>query len=113
MLIKVVAYCSQEATVPRSNKSRADPRRWPPFAGLRESVGLRGDLSGVADGISVTVAAIGGFAHRATMQVVCAVITDLKFFTFGFGRRVCPGQHVANRSIFINTAVILWAFCWN
>jgi hypothetical protein len=24
--------------------------------------------------------------------------------------RVCPGQHVANRSIFINTAVILWAF---
>ncbi|KAG1849381.1 cytochrome P450 [Suillus tomentosus] len=35
---------------------------------------------------------------------------DLKFFTFGFGRRVCPGQHVANRSIFINTAVILWAF---
>ncbi|KAG1885942.1 uncharacterized protein F5891DRAFT_1004197, partial [Suillus fuscotomentosus] len=31
-------------------------------------------------------------------------------FTFGFGRRVCPGQHVANRSIFINTAVILWAF---
>jgi hypothetical protein len=24
--------------------------------------------------------------------------------------RVCPGQHVANRSIFINTALILWAF---
>jgi len=23
---------------------------------------------------------------------------------------VCPGQHVANRSIFINTALILWAF---
>ncbi|KAG1849239.1 cytochrome P450 [Suillus subluteus] len=35
---------------------------------------------------------------------------DLRFFTFGFGRRVCPGQHVANRSIFINTALILWAF---
>ncbi|KAG2099581.1 cytochrome P450 [Suillus discolor] len=35
---------------------------------------------------------------------------DLKFFTFGFGRRVCPGQHVANRSVFINTALILWAF---
>ncbi|KAG0697790.1 cytochrome P450 [Suillus ampliporus] len=34
----------------------------------------------------------------------------LKFFTFGFGRRVCPGQHVANRSVFINTALILWAF---
>ncbi|KAG2099566.1 cytochrome P450 [Suillus discolor] len=35
---------------------------------------------------------------------------DLKFFTYGFGRRVCPGQHVANRSVFINTAFILWAF---
>ncbi|KAG1725076.1 cytochrome P450 [Suillus paluster] len=35
---------------------------------------------------------------------------DLKFFVFGFGRRVCPGQHVANRSVFINTLLILWAF---
>ncbi|KAG1869668.1 cytochrome P450 [Suillus tomentosus] len=35
---------------------------------------------------------------------------DLRFFTFGFGRRVCPGQHLANRSIFINTALIMWAF---
>ncbi|KIK36926.1 hypothetical protein CY34DRAFT_46482, partial [Suillus luteus UH-Slu-Lm8-n1] len=35
---------------------------------------------------------------------------DFRFFTFGFGRRVCPGQHVANRSIFINTAHIIWAF---
>ncbi|KAG2131618.1 cytochrome P450 [Suillus bovinus] len=38
------------------------------------------------------------------------VRSDLRFFTFGFGRRVCPGQHVATRSIFINTALILWAF---
>ncbi|THU92354.1 cytochrome P450 [Dendrothele bispora CBS 962.96] len=29
---------------------------------------------------------------------------------FGFGRRVCPGQHVANRSLFIATALLLWAF---
>ncbi|TFK68367.1 cytochrome P450 [Pluteus cervinus] len=35
---------------------------------------------------------------------------DLKQFTFGFGRRVCPGLHVANRSLFITTALILWAF---
>ncbi|KAG1720853.1 cytochrome P450, partial [Suillus paluster] len=36
---------------------------------------------------------------------------DLKlFFLFGFGRRVCPGRHVANRSIFINSLLILWAF---
>ncbi|KAG1890767.1 cytochrome P450 [Suillus subluteus] len=35
---------------------------------------------------------------------------DLTFFVFGFGRRVCPGQHVASRSIFINSLLILWAF---
>ncbi|KAG1896365.1 cytochrome P450 [Suillus fuscotomentosus] len=34
------------------------------------------------------------------------VRSDLRFFTFGFGRRVCPGQHVANRSVFVNTALI-------
>ncbi|KAG1736247.1 cytochrome P450 [Suillus lakei] len=35
---------------------------------------------------------------------------DLKFFVYGFGRRVCPGQHVANRSVFITALLILWAF---
>jgi cytochrome P450 len=35
---------------------------------------------------------------------------DLKFFPYGFGRRVCPGQHVANRSVFITSALILWAY---
>ncbi|KAH0826061.1 cytochrome P450 [Lanmaoa asiatica] len=39
---------------------------------------------------------------------------DLKFPYFGFGRRVCPGQHVATRqvllSLFINTAFTLWSF---
>lgn len=35
---------------------------------------------------------------------------DLKHFDFGFGRRVCPGQYVAERSLFINTALIFWAF---
>ncbi|KAJ8580950.1 cytochrome P450 [Rhizopogon salebrosus TDB-379] len=35
---------------------------------------------------------------------------DLKFFVYGFGRRVCPGQHVANRSVFITSVLILWAF---
>ncbi|KIK33080.1 hypothetical protein CY34DRAFT_18610 [Suillus luteus UH-Slu-Lm8-n1] len=37
---------------------------------------------------------------------------DLAFFVFGFGRRVCPGQHVAHRlqSVFINSVLILWAF---
>ncbi|KAG2067047.1 cytochrome P450 [Suillus decipiens] len=35
---------------------------------------------------------------------------DLTFLVYGFGRRVCPGLHVANRSVFINSLLILWAF---
>ncbi|KAG1792202.1 cytochrome P450 [Suillus plorans] len=38
---------------------------------------------------------------------------DLAFFVYGFGRRVCPGQHVANRSVFINSLLVLWAFQLN
>ncbi|KAI0933583.1 hypothetical protein AcV5_005691 [Taiwanofungus camphoratus] len=26
---------------------------------------------------------------------------DIRFFNFGFGRRICPGQHVADNSLFI------------
>jgi cytochrome P450 len=29
--------------------------------------------------------------------------------SFGFGRRVCVGKHLANESLFIRTAMILWA----
>ncbi|KAJ7076089.1 cytochrome P450 [Mycena belliarum] len=39
-----------------------------------------------------------------------AIREDLKVFQFGFGRRVCPGSHVANKSVFINTALLFWAF---
>ncbi|KAG2066094.1 cytochrome P450 [Suillus decipiens] len=35
---------------------------------------------------------------------------DLTFFVYGFGRRICPGLHLANRSVWINTALVLWAF---
>lgn len=31
-------------------------------------------------------------------------------FSFGFGRRICPGRHVAIRSVYINTALVLWAY---
>lgn len=29
---------------------------------------------------------------------------------FGFGRRICPGMHLARNSLFINMARLLWAF---
>ncbi|KIJ65429.1 hypothetical protein HYDPIDRAFT_110496 [Hydnomerulius pinastri MD-312] len=35
---------------------------------------------------------------------------DMRFYTFGFGRRVCPGQHLANRSLYITLALLLWSF---
>lgn len=31
-------------------------------------------------------------------------------FTHGAGRRVCPGVQVAEKSLYINIAPILWAF---
>lgn len=34
--------------------------------------------------------------------------TDL--FTFGAGRRICPGQHLAERSVYLAIANWLWAF---
>ncbi|EIW85486.1 cytochrome P450 [Coniophora puteana RWD-64-598 SS2] len=42
---------------------------------------------------------------------------EIRYFYYGFGRRpitnnprVCPGQYVANRSLFITTALLFWAF---
>ncbi|TFK23725.1 cytochrome P450 [Coprinopsis marcescibilis] len=35
---------------------------------------------------------------------------DMKSYPFGFGRRICPGQHIAAASVFINTALVHWAF---
>jgi len=30
--------------------------------------------------------------------------------TFGAGRRICPGSHVAERTLFITMARLIWAF---
>jgi cytochrome P450 len=30
-------------------------------------------------------------------------------FSFGFGRRLCVGRHMANNSLFIDIAIMLWA----
>ncbi|KAI1616307.1 cytochrome P450 [Exophiala viscosa] len=36
--------------------------------------------------------------------------TKRDVFTFGAGRRICPGMHVAERSLFLGMSRILWAF---
>jgi cytochrome P450 len=36
--------------------------------------------------------------------------SDLPLASFGYGRRVCTGQHVAMNSLFINIARLLWTF---
>ncbi|KAI9451954.1 cytochrome P450 [Russula earlei] len=42
--------------------------------------------------------------------ILCATETkDDGHFTYGFGRRICVGKHVANNSLFIDFAVMLWA----
>lgn len=35
---------------------------------------------------------------------------DLPLASFGYGRRVCTGQHMAMNSLFINVTRVLWAF---
>ena len=31
-------------------------------------------------------------------------------YSYGGGRRICPGMHVAERSLFLNIARLVWAF---
>lgn len=35
--------------------------------------------------------------------------TKKEHSSYGFGRRICPGRHLANNSLFIDIAVLLWA----
>ncbi|KAG2090364.1 cytochrome P450 [Suillus discolor] len=62
-----------------------------------------------------------GFAHCALTDIPYfdpekwldsdgKIREDLKFPSYGFGRRICPGQHIANHSIFIKLALLLWSF---
>ncbi|ORY90731.1 cytochrome P450 [Leucosporidium creatinivorum] len=41
---------------------------------------------------------------------ITSINRELKHTQFGFGRRICAGLHVADRSVFINSASIMWAF---
>lgn len=46
----------------------------------------------------------------AANYVNCPDPYDRDHFTYGAGRRVCPGIHVAERSLFINIVRVLWGF---
>ena len=53
------------------------------------------------------------FAHDKQSAFDAAVNADVSqrdHFTFGAGRRICPGMHVAERSLFLAIARIMWAF---
>lgn len=34
----------------------------------------------------------------------------LRYHAFGFGRRICPGRHIAENSVFLGIARLLWGF---
>ncbi|KAG1778790.1 cytochrome P450 [Suillus placidus] len=40
----------------------------------------------------------------------CLKDNNMKFITYGFGRHVCPGLHLANHSLYIVLALLLWSF---
>lgn len=45
-----------------------------------------------------------------------SVSTDYKVrphVTFGAGRRICPGSHVAERTLFIAMCRLIWAFSFD
>ena len=49
--------------------------------------------------------------HGNTMQSINAKdVRDRDHFAFGAGRRICPGYHVAERSLAVAIMRILWAF---
>lgn len=53
------------------------------------------------------------FLGDATSAAESAASTDVArrdHFTFGAGRRVCPGTHVAERTLFLSVARLLWGF---
>ena len=37
-------------------------------------------------------------------------VTKRDHFTFGTGRRICPGMHVADRTLFLSVSSLLWGF---
>lgn len=51
-----------------------------------------------------------GHTLRAGAYAAAADPLERDHFGFGAGRRICPGMHLAENSLFITAAKILWAF---
>lgn len=47
---------------------------------------------------------------RLEMATEDSLGASTELFTFGAGRRICPGQHLAERSLFLGISHWLWAF---
>jgi len=51
-----------------------------------------------------------GYDLPAAAYINIADPNDRDHFSYGAGRRVCPGVHVAEKSLYLNIARVLWAF---
>lgn len=51
-----------------------------------------------------------GYDLPAASYINIADPNDRDHFSYGAGRRVCPGVHVAEKSLYLNIARVLWAF---
>ena len=53
---------------------------------------------------------LDGVKYPATYREPLSTYPNLQNFSaFGFGRRICPGQNIAERSLYIQVAVVGWA----
>jgi cytochrome P450 len=51
-----------------------------------------------------------GYDLPASSYLNIANPNERDHWSYGAGRRVCPGVHVAEKSLFLNIARVLWAF---
>jgi hypothetical protein len=50
------------------------------------------------------------FPMTAAEAAAAADPNDRDHYSYGGGRRICPGMHIAERSLFIDIARLMWGF---
>ncbi|KAF2225595.1 putative O-methylsterigmatocystin oxidoreductase [Elsinoe ampelina] len=50
------------------------------------------------------------YPHKSGVYTAAADANTRDHFDFGAGRRICPGMHLAENSLFITIAKLIWAF---